>query len=608
MGNGQMVATPTARGIFGQTIRRVATQYCVRDESVWRWAEKDVVLQPRSTSSPGRYDSSWIPYVRAWQDDFSNPHVRSITIVKGGQLGGTESLLNMLRYSIARDPGPTLWVMPSEGLARSFSETRLQPSLMDCKPILETIPEDPDKFKLLEMHLRDCTLTLVGSNSPASLASRPVRYLFGDELDKWAEASSKEAGALELARVRLTTYWNSKEVLTSTPTLIGGKIWQEYLLGSRHYWFVPCPHCSHMQQLVFSDKERGIKWPEECKTGDQWDYDAVSARAWYECESCHKPIQQDRKQAMVRAGEWRQTNLGCPVSRKSYHISALYSPFERHDWGKIAVMFLQAKKTVGGLQDFTNSILAEPWEQKIEAADFAAIAQRKASYNTGDPWPPEKRRFLSVDVQADILYWTCRAWGLGGISRLIDYGRVFGWGDLIQVQNRLGVKGCDVIVDSGFRTFEVKQCCARYGWKPFKGWDRIGFTKLLGGVTMPTMHKDTVLSFELRGSEYPCVRAYTTSDGITMPGIYGFNFNSDGYKDMLALFMSGEAPTWELPQNVSDEYLKQLAAEKRCLDEKTGKPIWKQISKDNHWGDCEIMNLIAAVIIGLVASGAEEKK
>jgi hypothetical protein len=77
-----------------------------------------------------------------------------------------------------------LWIMPAEFLARSFSETRLQPSLKDCEPCAAQVPDDPDMFKLLEMHFKDSTLNLVGANSPAQLASRPVRYLFADEIDK----------------------------------------------------------------------------------------------------------------------------------------------------------------------------------------------------------------------------------------------------------------------------------------------------------------------------------------------------------------------------------------------------------------------------------------
>src|SRR5262249_4931113 len=143
-----------------------------------------------------------IAYTRGWQEAFSNPRIKEITIVAAGQTGKTESLLNCIRYAIAEDPGPMLWIAPAESMARSFSETRLQPSLRDCPPCDAQIPDDPDQFKLLEMHFKECTVNLVGANSPAQLSSRPIRYLFADEIDKFPEASGREAGALELARVR----------------------------------------------------------------------------------------------------------------------------------------------------------------------------------------------------------------------------------------------------------------------------------------------------------------------------------------------------------------------------------------------------------------------
>lgn len=598
-----------ARELIEWETARIAAQFAGEEDSVWKWAEANVLLQARATSQPGRYDSSWIPYVRAWQDDFNNAHIRRVVIVKGGQMGGTESLLNMVRFAIARDPGPTLWVMPSENLGRSFSETRLQPSLLDCEATREQIPKDPDKFKLLEYQLQDAVLNIVGSNSPASLASRPIRYLFGDELDKWAEATDKEAGALELARVRLATFWNSKEILTSTPTTRTGKIWQEYLLGDQRRYFVPCPLCQHKQALVWTGKDCGVKWPEDerTKSGDSWNLDAVERLAYYQCESCHGKIEQTQKRKMVLEGEWIATNLNAASDIHSYHINALVSPFAKHDWGKLAARFLQAKATLGGLQDFCNSVLAEPWEERIEAADYSHIAQRKGRYQIGEPWPLEKRRFLTADVQADILYWTCRAWGLGGVSRLIEYGRCFDFDNLRKTQLRLGVRDGDVALDSGYRIAEVKAGCASYGWRPTKGWDRSQFAKLMGGGNIELFYKWTNLQCdELAGGNYPHIKVYYKEDGAPVRGVAGLNINVDSLKDSLSAFMTGAGPSWELPQDVGDEYLRHLVAERAVINERTGKREWKRISKANHWLDTEILSLAAAIMCELVASKAKE--
>ena len=236
--------------------------------------------------------------------------MKEISICAAAQTGKTESILNCIRYAIAEDPGPMMWIMPAESLARSFSETRLQPSLKDCPPCADQIPDDPDAFKLLEMHFKDCTLNLVGANSPAQLASRPVRYLFADEIDKFPEAHTKEAGALELAKVRTTSFWNAKTILTSTPTVESGQIWQAYLNGTRHKFFVKCPHCQHEQELLWPC----VKWPDDVRTkaGEVWNVDAVEKLAYYECPACKHQIEQSWRHTMIRGGQWKATNPNAP--------------------------------------------------------------------------------------------------------------------------------------------------------------------------------------------------------------------------------------------------------------------------------------------------------
>ena len=71
----------------------------------------------------------------------------------------------------------------------------------------------------LELQFDGMYLTLAGSNSPSSLASKAIRFLFLDEVDKYPGASKKEADPISLARERTKTFHNKKIFLTSTPTL-----------------------------------------------------------------------------------------------------------------------------------------------------------------------------------------------------------------------------------------------------------------------------------------------------------------------------------------------------------------------------------------------------
>ena len=60
---------------------------------------------------------------------------------------------------------------------------------------------------------------------------------------------------------------------------------------------------------------------------------------------------------------------------------------------------------------------------------------------------------------------------------------------------------------------------------------------------------------------------------------------------------------WTLPRKVGGDYLKQVTAERREEKEDSKGRIsffWKQVRRDNHLRDCELMILVAAVITKIV--------
>ncbi len=560
-------------------------------ETPWQWAERHVRLSVRNTSTPGKYDSSWICYTRKWQEVFSDSSTREIVICSGAQTGKTEAILNCLRYAIAEDPGPMLWIMPAESLARSFSETRLQPSLRDCPPCREQMPSDPDLFKLTEMHFKECSLTLVGAGSAAQLSSRPIRFLFGDEIDKWPEAGKKEAGALDLARVRTTSFWNSKIILASTPTLESGAIWVEFLKGSQCRFFVPCPHCSLRQCLVFQQ----LKWPlnETTKPDGKWNVEEVSQATYYECEGCRGRIAEQQKAGLIRAGEWRQTNPSAPKERASFHLSALYSPWRT--WGSIAAEFLESKDSYSAMQNFTNSVLAEPWKVHAETIDESGLASLRGEYALGTL--PIKPLFLTLtaDVQRAELYFTVRAWGTGGESWLVDYGRVPSFSDLQEVLLRrypisgdLGEMGIwRGIIDSGFNTKSVYEFTLETSrmMLPCKGWDRLA---------------------------QPVRWAHVNFQGNRQRRISLLHFDATSFKNDLFLrrIKDRNGPPWHIPRDVGNDYIQQLTAE-RLSERKNQRGavelVWTQVRRDNHYGDCEVMQLACSHVLGAEIRGASSE-
>ena len=48
-------------------------------------------------------------------------------------------------------------------------------------------------------------ITIVGANSPSSLASRPIKVLLADEIDRYPKSAGTEGDPLNLAKKRQTT-------------------------------------------------------------------------------------------------------------------------------------------------------------------------------------------------------------------------------------------------------------------------------------------------------------------------------------------------------------------------------------------------------------------
>ncbi len=59
-------------------------------------------------------------------------------------------------------------------------------------------------------------------------------------------------------------------------------------------------------------------------------------------------------------------------------------------------------------------------------------------------------------------------------------------------------------------------------------------------------------------------------------------------------------PAWHLPRNVGVDFMRQLTAEK-LVEKKNQRgeleSVWHQIHRDNHWGDCEKMQLVNGYLL-----------
>jgi phage terminase large subunit GpA-like protein len=553
--------------------------------TVSQWAEKYRVLLPETSSEPGPWRNSRTPYLASIMDAFSDPYIEKIVFNKGSQLGGTEALYCMLGYAIHQDPAPALFVMPTLDLARYASRKRIQP-MINASPVLrERKPANDDDFSILEMLFPGMVLTLAGANSPASLASRPCRYVFLDEVNKFPKFSGKEADPISLATERQKTFWNRKTVIISTPTIEDGQITRELSICDVVYdYHVPCPHCGKMQTLKFGQ----IKWPESLDRQDAFYPAKVRAAAWYACEACGRQITDMHRPQMIGAGEWRPRG-NQPLSPRSvgFHLPSFYSPWL--GWGDIAEVFVKSQPFGEKLMNVVNSWFAEPWKRKTEDRKESSILALKDDRPRGlVPSDGVLALTCGVDTQDNGWYYVVRAWGNASAGKLESWLVREGFVDTEEALEQIiygryqDIKNQDYVIQMtlidamGHRTAEVYEFCrSRIDVKPIRGEQRMA---LPYGISI--------------------IEFFPNSTKPIPGGLKLYRLNSNYYKDKLhgkLLVNPADPGAFHLHAETTEEYARHMTAEFR-----NDHGLWEcPQGRHNHYWDCEYLALAATDILNL---------
>lgn len=547
--------------------------------TVSEWAEKYRQLDAKTTARPGPWRNSSTPYLKGLMDEFNNYETEEIVFVKPTQVGGTEAILNMIGFVIDEDPSPAMVVYPTDELAKSISKNRIEPMLLNSPTLKEKYHENDSS--VLEMQFDDMYLSLVGSNSPSGLASKPIKYLFLDETDKYPGASKKEADPVSLAKERTKTFHNRKIVLASTPTLKNNHIWEakENADIEKHY-LMPCPHCGRKIEFKFSN----LRFPDD----ESMSYADRAERARYVCQECGSIITDSQKYIMLQQGTWEIVERKTQFARKVvFWLNTLYSPFVR--FAEVAKEFLTSKDDSEAFQNFVNSWLAEPWEDtKLKtSADLVMDRQTELPELIVPEWA--KLIVGGVDVQENSLYVSIRAFGNHITSQNIFHKQVLNFSAVEQIMNTpyRNANGDEFIVslcliDSGYDADSTYDFCA----------DNSDWAVPVKGASNPMINHYKISKINKTDS-----KAYGMSLVIVDTG---------KYKDMIASRMRKKngRGSWMVYKSCDREYAEQVTAEHK-INVKTNngkvKQEWhlKSSHADNHYFDCEVYCMAAADIMGI---------
>lgn len=534
-------------------------------QTVTEWANEYRFLSSVSSSEPGKWQTERTPYLQEIMDCLSPNHpCERVVFMKGAQVGGTECGNNWMGFCVCNAPGPMLIVNPTTETAKRTSRMRIDPAIENCPVLRDRIKSARSRDSGNTMLMKEFPggiLILTGANSPVGLRSLPVRYLFLDEVDGFPDEAGTEGDPVDLAVQRTATFNNRKIFMVSTPTIKdASRIEQAFLEGDQRYYHVPCPHCGHFQVLRW----RNVIFDPKNLT-----------EAVYKCEKCEAIWHDYEKEQILKKGKWIASKPNVNSGVVSFHLSSLYSPHGWTSWTSIAREFLDSKNDPSRLQVWTNTKLAETWEDMAgQQIDPTSLMVRR------EKWGPELPRQVviltcGVDVQDNRLELEIVGWGRGEESWSIDYQVLYGdpstpelWAQLDEVLSRKYSHSKDVpdlsvaatCIDSGghYTDYVINYCHARrlHGVFAIKG---------VGGVGKPIWPATASKSNNTKKPVY----------------LIGVNDAKDTLMRRLHLEDSSGPGIWHFPMDRESEWFEQITNEVASKKLSKGRLIREWVPRKN---------------------------
>ena len=400
-------------------------------------------------------------------------------MVAASQVGKSELELNIIGYIIDEDPGSILFVHPTTIDAKEFSKLRIAPEIRDCPTLRRKVaaPKSRDSGNtVLQKTYPGGILTMCGSTEAHALASKPIRYVLGDERDRWATSAGNEGDPWGLAMARQTTFYNAKAVEVSTPTVKNASaIADSYAEGTMERWKSKCPHCGEYHEIQWKD----IRYEYETKEVNKKKTYKVKS-IMYVCPGC--AAVSDEVTMKRQPARWEADNPDAYAQGvRSFWLNAFVSQWA--SWESIILKFLNAVGNSRKLQVVYNTCFGELWEDRGELEDEDSLMARREEYPAE---LPDGVLVLTagVDTQDNRMEYEVVGHGHFGETWGIEKGIVMGrpddektWAKLDEVlfdrvfhfADGLGLRLSMTFVDEGGHfTQDVRiQCRARIGKKVF---------------------------------------------------------------------------------------------------------------------------------------------
>ena len=366
--------------------------------SVSDWADKYRVIS-EGNAEPGQWKTSRVPYMREVMNSFTQAGVHKVVVKSSSQVGKSEVLMNVIGRFAQLDPGFMMIIQPTLELAQDFSKSRLEKMVEDCKSLTPLFYGEEKSAKsrnknqtMLSKFFKGGRLILAGANSAAGLASRPVRILLCDEVDRFPEsASGAEGDPVDLAQKRMTTFWNYCMGLFSTPTIEGiSRIDLEYTAGTQEQWQHKCPSCGEFHKLDYINMKCDYETLQN-QTGRI----VIMKSVMWQCPDCGLEFsEREIKNAEQKYVAQNPDALKNGV--RSFWVNTFSSPWL--SWKDIMREWFEAKGNPTREKVVMNTRFGECYRMTGEYEDENEFMRRREVYEAEIPLPVQYLT-CAVDVQ-----------------------------------------------------------------------------------------------------------------------------------------------------------------------------------------------------------------
>ncbi len=596
-----------------------------------------------------------VPILRAHR----NRWVRVVSYVMARQMSKTQGVMfNEMGRRADDQPGPMLYV----GTTELFVRNKIEPKVTD---MLRTTPSLRDKTawghgsSKYVKNINGIGLKLAWAGSDAMMQGDENVLVFVDEVDlvEAERPKATEGTVVGMAEATTSTFPDSLLSLTSTPTHgravayrhpntgiwhwaipdniaaeVKSGIWKYWLSGTRHEWGWPCPEC------------RAYFVPRSNLLGPRGD-DVTAAEAnrsgHLVCPSCGSELRDTKRSwmndrgVMIAPGQrpidyddsmgcysdggpgpvlevlsgddctqhrvaWGDAHIEPGSTDVSFWVSGIASFSTKKNWGFLASQLAKSaqRKDPQAEQAVYNIDFGEVYQRKGSAPEWEHIKTLRDEYQLGQVPRPVTTLTIGVDVQGNRLVVVVRGWAPNSdlSSWLVWRGELWGETDQLEVWHRLreevlraefdGLQVSLMAVDSGYRKRDVYDFCA----------DNMA-------LSVPTKGRDT-----MDRSWYPQPIELGWDDKTTWDGLHLWHVNTDVVKSWVHSRMRrpiDQPGAWRVPDNIDDDYCKQVTAESRVVENM--KPKWL-VHGENHYFDAECLAYFAAEQVQILAERPDAKR